>query len=66
MSSWPCPTPDFIWLGGWWSDCTACARPAWEHEQADPLADMYKTVEMFRTGGDPSHYPPSMKPDPED
>lgn len=68
MSSWPCPEPAFIWdrARQHWTGCTACGRFAWEHEQADPLADMYKTARMWRDGDDPSQYPPTMKPDPED
>lgn len=65
--SWPCPNPEFAFnhAHGWWGACTSCGRYAWAHEQADPLADMRKTLHMWRTGGDPSQYPPTMKPDPE-
>lgn len=59
-----CAYPDFTWIPaeGCWSACHHCGRLAWEHEQADPLADMYATAHMWTTGTHPSYYPPAMKP----
>lgn len=59
-----CQRPDFVWIGGWWSPCTACGRLAWDHEQADPLADVHNHIEAARTGRGPQTCPPVMRSTP--
>jgi len=47
MADLPCPTPTSSWIAtaGVWSACTSCGRLAWDHEQADPLADIRAVVQ---------------------
>jgi len=51
-----CADPAFEWVAerGWWSACTNCGRLAWDHEQADPLADMRDVLAGSNT-------PPNMR-----
>ena len=37
-----CPRPEFVWVHHrrTWTACLRCSRLAWDHEQADPLADI--------------------------
>lgn len=37
-----CPAPEFVWARHRraWTACLKCGRLAWDHEQADPLADI--------------------------
>jgi hypothetical protein len=59
----PCTDPDFRWVDecGWWSPCASCGRVAWEHEQADPLADLRNQYTMYLNHGHPRDYPPAMR-----
>lgn len=62
MSQWPCAQPHFPFdaMRGWYLACTACGRLAWDHEQADPLADIRNTVREMHDGLPTS--PPVMRP----
>ncbi len=52
-----CLTPSFEWNNTWgvWGTCQSCARLAWDHEQADPLADIRAHITN-------KHRPPVMRP----
>jgi hypothetical protein len=54
-----CPDPVFVYnyILKHWTTCIPCGRPAWDHEQADPLADMRNYLAELR-GAAP--IPPAM------
>ncbi len=58
-----CRRPVFRYIGLTWSRCRSCRRLAWDHEQADVLADI---ATQFRLGRelhlDPGSFPPAMRP----
>lgn len=63
--SWPCESPDFPYNAtcGWYERCTNCGRAAWEHEQSDPMQDVYEQAEFIRAGDLTAQPPPpAMKP----
>lgn len=55
-----CLAPEFVWVAerGVWTACVECGRLAWDHEQADPLADLQAAM-AGRAGADS---PPTMRP----
>lgn len=52
-----CLAPKFEYNGSWgvWGSCQTCGRVAWDHEQADPLADIRAVITA-------KHTPPAMRP----
>lgn len=63
-----CPNPEFRWntVLLHWEACLRCARPAWEHEQADILQDVRNFAKQVCEGLPPGSFPPAMKrPDPD-
>lgn len=62
MSGLICPEPEFVFdeQRNWWSPCIACGRIAWDHEQADPVADMQGAISAGFTR--PWERPPVMRP----
>jgi hypothetical protein len=58
-----CSTPEFVFNGLNWPECVHCLRLAWDHEQADPMADIRATAAAMASGSyNPRDYPPIMKP----
>lgn len=64
MNPYVCMHPRFEFLEepGVWSQCLACGRLAWDHEQADPLADIRNYMQMRFDDGTSRDYPPTMRP----
>jgi hypothetical protein len=60
MPELTCPDPRFEWLGEAWSPCVECGRLAWDHEQADPTADI-RTVMREAADAKPWQHPPVMR-----
>lgn len=60
--TYPCPVPEFVWLGIFWSPCIRCDRLAWDHEQADPLADLRNHLYQHYHGLPPGSFAPTMRP----
>jgi hypothetical protein len=56
-----CDNPEFEWIGIWWSPCLKCGKLAWDHEQSDPLQDIFNFKEMHKYNIHPSQFPPVMK-----
>jgi hypothetical protein len=54
------PRFEFIEDRGYWSECRTCGRLAWDHEQADPLADIRNHLRVWVDGDSTRDYPPTM------
>jgi len=67
--NWPCPRPEFPFdsTRQCWLHCVRCGRLAWDHEQADPLADLRAYVRQIQQHGNPipAEQPPTMRPWPD-